>query len=342
MSRQRRILVAIDELPQDFWENWNDMVQVQFVRTGTQAYQMLKQQAFHLAFVDLYLTGMDGLELLRRIKTETLCEHVVLTSSVPSFSYAQQGILYGAAAYLIRPLQENEVGEVLKRTLSTVLHPGDAVQDAALFLVDKLRQENVLEVLNYAVENLLPEEANMIAGSSQVRVFWLEIVNQCFLRYPWLKRYHRPEEFTSIDYVHDSDGELLMNLCRRRIFDLHRAMISLFPVSADSVLEEIEIALLQRVDSNQQQKEIAEQFYMASSTLSIHFRKQFGISYRDYVTRLKIRRGEYLLRYTDIPSEELAGRLGYKDKAHFSKLFLEYTGMPLQKFGKQKWSDYQI
>lgn len=318
------------------------MAHVQFARTGTEAYRMLSSQYFHLAFVDLYLTGMDGLELLRRIRTEQLCDHVVLTSSVPSFSYAQQGILYGASAYLLRPLQEAEVEAILRKTVSAVVDVGNTVQDAALFVVEQLRSENVQESILYAREHLLPAEANQINVCSQLRLFWLEIVNQCFLRYPWFKRFHQPEEFTSIDYVQEGDGQMLLNLCQRRISTLHQALVSLFPVTDDAVMEEIELTLLQTIDSNPQQKAIAEQFYLASSTLSIHFQKRLGISYREYITRLKIMRGQYLLRYTDIPPEELAGRLGYRDRAHFAKLFLEYTGSPLQKSRKEKWSDYQI
>lgn len=342
MAQQRQILVAIDELPQDFWNNWGTMVQVQFARTGTEAYRMLSRQCFHLVFVDLYLTGMDGLELLRRIRTERLCDYVVLTSSVPSFSYAQQGFLYGASAYLLRPLQEAEVETILRKTLSSTADSSGALQNAAAYVVQQLRSEDTGGAVLYAKEHLLPPVSDEIHASAQLRDLWLEVVNQTYLRYPWLKLYHQAEEFTSLDYVQDSDSQMLLNLFRRRTLALHQALSALFPVTEDAVMEEIELTLLKAIDSNPQQKAVAEQFYLASSTLSIHFQKKLGITYREYVTRLKILRGQYLLRYTEIPTEELAGKLGYKDKAHFARLYFEHTGKPLQRRSKEKWSDYQI
>lgn len=342
MTQQRQILVAIDELPQDFWKHWENMVQVHFARTGTEAYQMLSGQCFHLVFVDLYLTGMDGLELLRRIRTEGLCDHVVLTSSVPSFSYAQQGFLYGASAYLLRPLQEEEVETILRKTLSSTVDASGAVQKAAAYVVQKLRSQEVEKAILHAGERLLPPAPDEIHASAQLRDLWLEVVNQTYLHYPWLKLYHQAEEFTSLDYVQENDGQMLLNLFRRRLLALHQAILTLFPVTTDAMMEEVERTLLETIDSNPQQKAIAEQFYLASSTLSIHFQKKVGLTYREYITRLKILRGQYLLRYTEILPEELAGKLGYRDRAHFAKLYLEHTGTPLQRLRKEKWSDYQI
>lgn len=342
MAQQRQILVAIDELPQDFWKNWESMVQVQFARTGTEAYRMLSRQCFHLVFVDLYLTGMDGLELLRRIRTERLCDYVVLTSSVPSFSYAQQGFLYGASAYLLRPLQETEVETILRKTLSSTADSSGVLQKAAGYVVQRLRQEGIEQAVLHACERLLSPDTDEIHASAQLRELWLEVVNQTYLRYPWLKLYYQVEEFTSLDYVHENDGQLLLNLFRRRMLALHQALSALFPVTEDTMMEEVERTLLENVDANPQQKDIAEQFYLATSTLSIHFQKKVGITYREYTTRLKILRGQYLLRYTEIPIDELAGKLGYRDKAHFARLYLEHTGTPLQRHWKEKWSDYQI
>lgn len=334
--------MAIDELPQAFWQNLKSIAEVQFVRSGTEAYRNLTSQCFDMAFVDLHLTGMDGLELLRRIHSEQLCAYVILTSSVPSFSYAQQGILSGASAYLLRPLQESEVEKTVLKMVSEAADSSGHLQKAATYVAERLRTEDAAAALAYARVHLLPTTPDEIQNCLQLRNLWLEIVNQTYLHYPWLKLYHQWNEYTTIDYVQDPDSQLLLKVCQRRVLLLSQTVLELFPVTEDSLIDKIERTLLQTVDDNPQQKTIAEQFYLAGSTLSVRFQKQLGISYREYMTRLRIFRGQYLLRYTDIPVDQLAGKLGYKDREYFAKLFLQRTGNPLHRNKGEKWSDFQI
>ena len=117
MEKERKklnILVAIDELPDSVWDQFGASARLCFAREGGEAYRLLTQEKFDVLFLDLYLTGMDSLELLRRCRTEKLCGTIILTSAVPSFAYAQQGILYGVAAYLLRPLTGQEIAAAVR------------------------------------------------------------------------------------------------------------------------------------------------------------------------------------------------------------------------------------
>ena len=112
LGKKLNVLVAIDEMEAPVWELLAQQVTPVFARDGLSAYQALRSQSFDLVLLDLYLTGMDSLSLLRQIRTEQLCRSIVLTSETPSFTYAQQGILNGVCAYLLRPLQEEELQTV--------------------------------------------------------------------------------------------------------------------------------------------------------------------------------------------------------------------------------------
>ena len=105
VRRKLNILVAIDAVPDKLWERLQVMAQVRFATDGYEAYRALASEQFDVVFLDLNLRGIDSFELLRRTRAEELCMAVVLTSESPSFSYAQQGILYGVSAYLLRPLE---------------------------------------------------------------------------------------------------------------------------------------------------------------------------------------------------------------------------------------------
>lgn len=340
MEEKLNVLVAIDEVPGGLWDNLRSLAEFQFVRDGAEAYHQLTSQSFDLALVDLNLTGMDGLELLRRIRLEGLCSYVILTSSVPSFSYAQQGILYGASAYLLRPLKEAEVEEAMRKLCFH--HSDELLHNAAVSVVKKLRSGSCEEAFSQAGEQLLSASGDSISAAICWRNFYLEVVNLTYLQYPWMKLYHQAAEFSALDHIWDQDIHMVRHFCLRKIRLLGDSLTELFPPSDDHQLEQIQIMLLQSVDQDPQQKDVAEHFYIANSTLSTRFQRVLHLSYREYLTRIKIQRAQYLLSYTDIQPDDLASLLGYKDKNYFYKVFFQRTGQNLKTKKWEHWSDFHI
>ncbi len=337
--RELNILVAIDEVPDPVWERLRPMASLRFERDGLAAYQALTRERFDVTFIDLHLTGMDSLELLRRVHAERLCPAVVLTSLTPSFSYAQQGILYGVSAYLLRPLRAEDVAAAIRKLMSTATIPDHALWEAAKAVAARLRDEDAAQMFLRAGNALAPPPERTIEGSMRWRDLYEEVVKQAFRLYPWLALYHAPAEYEALDYVWESDGDMVANFCQRNLARLADSIRALFPRPRNPQMEEILLLLLETVDENAQQKDVAERYYITNSTLSTRFQRNLGMSYRAYMTRLKICRGEYLLRYTDIAADELAARLGYKDREHFAKLFLQHTGRTIQECGQRIWGE---
>lgn len=340
-SKKLHILVAIDEVPDPLWSQFNSLAQFRFVREGREAYHALSSEQFDVMFLDLNLTGLDSLELLRRSRKEQLCPSVILTSAVPSFSYAQQGILYGVSAYLLRPLDPEQVENSIRKlqTADTCDHP---LREAASEAVGHLRDENAPDVFLRLGENLTAACSTVMERNIRWRDYYETLVQLTFQRYPWLKLYYHPAQYVSLDYIQESDDRMIINFCLRKIRDLNSALRELFPVSHNQSLEDILVFLLQSIDENVQQKDVAERYFITNSTLSTRFQRNLEVSYREYMTTLKIRRGQYLLQYSNIRPEELSARLGYKDREHFSELFLQRTGQTLQEYGKKSWDGYNI
>jgi two-component system response regulator YesN len=340
MAEKLNILVAIDETPSPIWTRIEPMANLTFVREGREAYRLLKSQPVELLFIDLHLMGMDSFQLLKRVYEEHLCRWVVLTSEAPSFSFAQQGILYGVSAYLLRPLQENEVEEQVRKALSNLPSSGSPWHSGAEEVVQELRRRNGLAAFLNLGQRQLSPEADVISTGVFWRDFYLEVLNLVYLRYPWLKSYHHPDEYAHPLVIEDGDPQLVLTFCRHGLERLDEALSTLFPLTEG--LEDILAFLLEHVQESLHQKEVAEQFYITAPTLSVRFQKQLGMSYRDYLTYLKMQRAQYLLRYTDRPLSTLAAQLGYKDQEHFAKLFQERTGQSLNQVRQGGWSDWRI
>jgi two-component system response regulator YesN len=337
MTEKLNIVVAIDEPPAPAWDGVRSLAELVFVREGRQAYHYLSTQPVDMIFLDLQLGGMDSFELLRRIRTEHLCNRIILTSDAPSFPFAQQGIQYGVSAYLLRPLQESELEAQVRRLLSDVSTPNLTQQNAAQEVVSRLRMGDGLALFLQAGQRLLP-----LAGDGQApgvfwRNFYADVLNLTYHRYPWLKSYHKPDEFAPVDYGQEANPRLALELCQKALTRLQNALAYLLPRTDSPQLEQIMVFLLETVTQDVQQKEVAERFYITASTLSTRFQKHLGLSYRSYLTRLKMQRALYLLRYTSIRESALAAQLGYKDKEHFAKLFIQYTGHSLQTYRQRGW-----
>ncbi len=341
--KQQKILVAADEVPSPVWTHLRTPVQVQFSRDGIGACQALLRERFDVLFLDLYLSGMDSLELLRRCRGERLCGAIVLTSEVPSFSYAQQGILYGVSAYLLRPLQPEEVDSVLRR-LQDAGTPGEErrMRDAAARVLERFRTRNGVDRFFQIGQELIRPDATAVESAIWWRRFCEMVLEEAFQRYPWLALYHHPDEFRSPDFVEESDREMVLHFCRRTLEKLSAILDELFPQVRSQEMENILLLLLGSIDENIQQKDVAERWFITKSALSTRFQRNLGISYREYMTRLKIRRGQYLLRHTDIRPRDVAARLGYRDSGHFARLFLQRTSCSLQEYGRDSGDSYSI
>ncbi len=72
--------------------------------------------------------------------------------------------------------------------------------------------------------------------------------------------------------------------------------------------------------------EIANEFHTNRTTLNEKFTKATGITIIEYLIRLRIRLASMMLRDTMIPVSEILERVGFKDNAHFNRMFNKYIG----------------
>lgn len=73
----------------------------------------------------------------------------------------------------------------------------------------------------------------------------------------------------------------------------------------------------------------------SSSSCNRMFRRVYGMSPRQYLSALKLKKAKLLLMEPELSVESVSLRLGYKDMAHFSRQFKRWTGeSPLKFRGK--------
>ena len=116
-----QVLVVEDELAIRFiYRNMKEWEQNGFsitaeAETGKKALELLNTESFDIMLLDVVLPEMDGLELLEALEERYVHIPVVIASTYNEFEYARKGMQLGAMDYLVKPIQNEELDECLKK-----------------------------------------------------------------------------------------------------------------------------------------------------------------------------------------------------------------------------------
>ena len=109
---QARILVVDDE--RDYTETVVKRLNrrgflAQTALGGAQALEAMASQEFDVLILDIKMPGMDGIEVLREVKKRYPKVEVILLTGHAPVDSGEQGMSVGANAYLIKPVDFEEL-----------------------------------------------------------------------------------------------------------------------------------------------------------------------------------------------------------------------------------------
>lgn len=118
------ILIADDE--EDFRIIFSDIIQkmgyhVETAPNGEEALAVLEQYPIDIALIDFKMPGMSGLELLKEIKARKPQIEVILITGMGTIDSAVAAMKSGAYDYITKPVNFQELENVLRRLIQTQL-----------------------------------------------------------------------------------------------------------------------------------------------------------------------------------------------------------------------------
>lgn len=120
MDNKMRIMIVDDELiVRESLLNWfeNYGHEMDTAASGSEALEKLELKPFQLLFVDIKMPGMNGLELLEKVKKDYPDTMVVIITAYGSIESAVKAMRTGASDYLLKPFKPDQLSLVVERII---------------------------------------------------------------------------------------------------------------------------------------------------------------------------------------------------------------------------------
>ena len=91
--------------------------EVDGVSSSEAALETIAEKDYKLIITDIILPGINGMQLLKRCKEKNPGLKVIIITAFASIETAVEAIRTGAFDYLVKPIQHQEIKEVIKKAL---------------------------------------------------------------------------------------------------------------------------------------------------------------------------------------------------------------------------------
>jgi two-component system response regulator HydG len=118
MDDKMRIMIVDDEMVvRESFYHWFIKAghSVETAASGEEALAELEEQPFDILFVDIKMPGMDGIELLERVKEEYPDTIVIIITAYGSIESAIKAMKIGASDYMLKPFKPDQLSLVLEK-----------------------------------------------------------------------------------------------------------------------------------------------------------------------------------------------------------------------------------
>jgi DNA-binding response OmpR family regulator len=107
-----------------------DGFQVTLAADGNEALNALAQKKFNIVISDIKMPGLNGFELLQRIKKDYPSTAVIMMTAYGDTYSVKDALLLGADEYVTKPFRSQEIALMVERTYWRILSSQKQPQSA--------------------------------------------------------------------------------------------------------------------------------------------------------------------------------------------------------------------
>lgn len=125
---------------------------------GREALTIIESECIDIAITDVRMPVMDGIELIRHCYENSLKVRFIILSGYAEFAYAEQALNMGVSAYILKPIDDNNLVKTIKKVMKDIMNSRKAEENARNVAVlgkdrDRLLQERVLNQIFHTSRN---------------------------------------------------------------------------------------------------------------------------------------------------------------------------------------------
>lgn len=112
--------IVLDSLRMIINKNFPEQCQVETAKTGRDVIELAERFRPDIAFMDIQMPGINGIEAIREIKKSNPSVEFIILSAYDKFDYAKEAINLGVLEYINKPFSARTITEVLGKALKTI------------------------------------------------------------------------------------------------------------------------------------------------------------------------------------------------------------------------------
>ncbi|TBL69723.1 response regulator transcription factor [Paenibacillus thalictri] len=324
-----QVLVAEDEVwIRDAIAEMIDRLAPQFnvvgeVGSGEEAWNFIQEHWPSIVVTDIMMPHRNGLWLSEQIHRMSLPIVTMIVSGYDNFQYAKQAMRYGITEYLLKPLEEEELHDALKRSVQKLegmaeLHEGvHKIQHFIDRLPDMDRQ-----TLNAEVQALLAYIYRLKSGAPGARKSQLALLSA-----KWNEMFRAvDQEHTFLPFTEEDEQGV-----RKYFADLADAWLLRYPqfanqsvkASIKKVCDYINVHYFENFSLTR----LADMSHLSVSYFSTLFKKTTGQTCLNYINGVRIQKAKELLHEPDLKIYEIADMVGYTSLPYFNRMFKQIVAV---------------
>ncbi|RTE07159.1 helix-turn-helix domain-containing protein [Paenibacillus whitsoniae] len=300
------------------------------VGNGEDAWSYIEESWPSIVITDIMMPRKNGLWLAEQIATQELPIISIIVSGYDNFQYAKQAMRFGISEYVLKPVNEEELHDALRRSVQRLAGLSDTRQTIARIqkfaeTLPDLAQTEVQQAIDHVVNETyrlkVPGHVRsklLNALSNQMNAFLHGIDSG----YPV-----RPLEA-------GTEAEV-----RRHFQGLIASWIDLYPKYANQHVRMAIRKVCEHLDEHYAKTyslpEAAEMAHLSVSHFSSLFKKSTGLTYLNYVNQLRIEKAKEELLAPEVKIYEVAAAVGFASLPYFNRIFKQLTGVTPQEYRKR-------
>ncbi|MBQ8094206.1 MAG: response regulator [Clostridia bacterium] len=305
-------------------------------RDGLEGFDRAIELHPDIVITDIRMPQASGLDMIRDIQAYEARTEFILISGYADFEYAKRAMEYGVQFFLTKPIDEEELFRDIEKIRSKWTREEEFAELSDLFSEEQLRprEEAMMlqdrQTLRETVMSLFEVLRSQPLSPENLRMICLNLVLYGTRKYPYaslrINNYLGKNVLSSRSVSRLASPDELENWTFNLLAGAGEILENDSVQGKRDLIAEARAYIQDNYAKNITLNDIAAQFYVNPFYFSQLFKKKTGVTYQKYLTGLRMKRAEVLLRETDLKVYEICEKVGYTDTNYFSKLFERSTG----------------